>query len=59
MTSQTDGNKDMTRFLPETAPLPMPDQMIERPRRKGLGAILLSPVLAWQRPRAARSLSKG
>ncbi|WP_156484747.1 hypothetical protein [Martelella sp. AD-3] len=49
----------MTRFLPETAPLPMPDQMIERPRRKGLVAILLSPVLAWQRPRAARSLSKG
>ncbi len=59
MTSQSDGNKDMTRFLPVTAPLPMPDQMIERPRRHGLVAFLLSPVLSWQRPRAARSLFKG
>ncbi|MET3598359.1 hypothetical protein [Martelella mangrovi] len=59
MTNQTDGNKDFTRFLPATAPLPMPDQLIERPRHQGLIATILSPVSVLQRPRAVRFWSRG
>ncbi|MBB4120996.1 hypothetical protein [Martelella radicis] len=59
MTNQTDGNEEITRFLPETAPLPMPEQMIERSARQSLFAALLSPVFGSQRPRSTRSLSKG
>ncbi|WP_144409444.1 hypothetical protein [Martelella endophytica] len=46
---------DFSRFLPAAAPLPMPEQRLERARRRyGVLSIILSPVLAWQRPRSMR-----
>lgn len=56
MTNQIDGSDHMSefsRFLPASAPLPMPEQRLERSRR-GVIATILSPVLLWQRPRSAR-----
>ena len=52
MTNQIDGSDQrahFNRFLPAAAPLPMPEQMIERPRRRSVIALLLSPVLSLQR----------
>lgn len=57
MTNQINGsdqNMEFSRFLPAAAPLPMPEQLLERPRRRGVIAMILSPVLVWQRPRSAR-----
>ena len=57
MTNQIDGSDQKTefsRFLPAAAPLPMPEQLLERPRHRGVIATILSPVLLWQRPRSAR-----
>ena len=58
MSDQTNGfnhTSDFSRFLPASAPLPMPEQRLERARRRyGVFSILLTPILARQRLRSLR-----
>lgn len=57
MNYQTEDNTSKTEiadFLPAAAPLPMPEQILERPRHQGVFAMLLSPFVARQRARSMR-----
>lgn len=57
MNYQTENDKSETEiadFLPVAAPLPMPEQVLERPRHEGVFTMLLSLFVARQRARSMR-----